>query len=161
MVNIFQWNDCVYQENWETNVYNLVKPQRTGIAFPDPVKKAPKLNLHLTGRDLHEYLRSYLVNNNERVDSLQILKADATLEEAKAILTRADIALRSANKHLLAMSIEAGINFERAIWNSPGWEEKWVGSLLGTLDKGNYQPWKESRRTASSNKQTSCTLSEV
>ena len=96
------------------DVFNLVKPQRPGIAFPDLVKKAPKQNLQLTGRDLHVYLMDHLANNNERVDSLQILKGDATLEEAKVFLLRADTALRLANKDLLAVSIEAGINFERA-----------------------------------------------
>ena len=96
------------------DVYNLVKPQRPGIAFPDPVKKASKLNLQLTGRNLHKYLRSPLVNNDELVFSLEILRENADLEEVKAILIRANIALRSANKHLLAMFIETGINFERA-----------------------------------------------
>jgi len=47
------------------DVYNLLKPQRPGIAFPDPVKKARKLNLQLTGRDLHVHLMSHLVSNNE------------------------------------------------------------------------------------------------
>jgi len=96
------------------DVFILVKPQRPGIAFPDLVKKAPKQNLHLTGRDLHVYSMGHLVNNNERVDSLQISKGDATLEEAKAFLLRADTALRLANKHLLAISIEVDINFERS-----------------------------------------------
>ena len=105
----------VYTKRIESeDVFNLVKPQRPGIAFPDLVKKAPKQNLQLTGRDLHVYLMGHLVNNNERVDSLQILKGDATLEEAKIFLLRADTALRLANKHLLAVSIEAGINFEGA-----------------------------------------------
>ena len=44
----------------------------------------------------------------------QILKGVATLEETKVFLLRADTALRLANKHLPAVSIEAGINFERA-----------------------------------------------
>jgi len=70
------------------DVFNLVKPQRPGIAFPDLVKKAPKQNLQLTGIDLHVYLMDHLVNNNERVDSLQILKGDATLDEAKVFLLR-------------------------------------------------------------------------
>jgi len=95
------------------DVFNLVKPQRPGIAYPDLVKKAPKQNLQLTGRDLHVYLMGHLDNNDERVDSLQILKGGATLEEAKVFHLRTDTALRLANKHLLAVSIEAGINFER------------------------------------------------
>jgi len=103
----------VYTKRIESqDVFNLVKPQRPGIVFPDLVKKAPKQNLQLTGRDLHVYLMDHLVNNNERVDSLQILTGDATLEEAKVFLLRADTALRLANKHLLGLSIEAGINFE-------------------------------------------------
>ena len=105
----------VYTKRIESqDVFNLVKPQRSGIAFSDLVKKAPKQNLQLTGRDLHVYLMNHLVNNDERVDSLQILKVFATLEEAKVFLLRADTALRLDNKHLLAVSIEAGINFERA-----------------------------------------------
>jgi len=103
----------VYTKRIENqDVFNLVKPQRPGTAFPDLVMKAPKQNLQLTGRDLNVYLMDHLVNNNEPVDSLQILKGDATLEEAKVFLLRADTALRLTNKHLLAVSIEAGINFE-------------------------------------------------
>jgi len=103
----------VYTKRIESqDVFNLVKPQRPGIAFPDLVKKAPKQNLQLTGRDLHVYVMDHLINSNEPVDSLQILKGDATLEEAKVFLHRTDTALRLANKHLLAVSIEAGINFE-------------------------------------------------
>ena len=125
------------------DVFNLVKPQRPGIAFPDLVKKAPKQNLQLTGRDLHVYLIDHLVNNNERLDSLQILKGDATLE-AKDFLLRADTALRLANKHLLAVSIE-GINFERAfeIYQAekryglvPYWEH-WI-KLITNLGKGQF-----------------------
>jgi len=105
----------VYTKRIESqDVFNLVKPQRPGIAIPDLVKKAPKQNLQLTGRDLHVYLMGHLVNNNERVDLFQISKGDATLEEAKVFLLRADTASRLANKHLLAVSVEAGINFERA-----------------------------------------------
>jgi len=79
----------VYTKRIESqDVFNLVKPQRLGIAFPDLVKKAPKQNFQLAGRDLHVYLMDHLVNNNERVDSLQILKGDATLEEAKVFLLR-------------------------------------------------------------------------
>ena len=129
------------------DVYNLVKPR---YRFSDPVKKALKLNLQLTRRDLHEYLMSHLVNNDELFHSLKILRENADLEEAKAILIRADIALRSANKHLLAVSIEAGINFERAFEIHQA-EKKHTCSLLGTL-KGNYPSWKELSVQASSNK---------
>jgi len=105
----------VYNKRIESqDVFNLVKPQRPGIAFPNLVKKEPKQNFQLAERDLHVHLMDHLVNNNERVDSLQILKGDATLEEAKVFILRADTALRLANKYLLVVSIEAGFNFERA-----------------------------------------------
>jgi len=56
----------VYTKRIESqDVFNIVKPQRLGIALPDLVKKAPKQNLQRTGRDLHVYLMDHLVNNNE------------------------------------------------------------------------------------------------
>jgi len=76
---------------------------------------------------------SHLVNNDELIHSLEILREIADLEEAKAILIRADIALRSANKHLLAVSIEARIDFEHAFEIHKA-EKKTPFSLLGTLD---------------------------
>jgi len=42
------------------------------------------------------------------------LKGDASLEEANVFLLRTDTALPLADKHLLAVSVKAGINFERA-----------------------------------------------
>jgi len=97
----------VYTKRIESqDVFNLVKPQRPGIAFPDLVKKAPKQNLQLTGRDLHVYLMNHLVNNDEPVDSLQILKVNATLEEAKVFLLRADTALCLANNIFLLFQLK-------------------------------------------------------
>jgi len=98
-------------EKWKIN--DLVKPRKPPVNFPDLANKTPKENLQLTEWDLHNYFVRHFIADEKKVQSLDILRENASSEEAKEILEKADSALRSANRQLLTVSLEAGINFER------------------------------------------------